>query len=331
MTIPRVPLGSQGLEVSAQGLGCMGMSQSYGVRDDDAESIATLHRALDLGVTFWDTSDVYGPHTNERLLSQVLAERRDEVQLATKFGICAGGDRRLDGRPEYVRSACDASLGRLGVDVIDLWYQHRVDPQVPVEETWGAMAEMVAAGKVRYLGISEPAPDTLRRAHAVHPVTALQNEWSLWERQLEVDIVPLCRELGIGIVPFSPLGRGFLTGAVTSPDDFPPDDMRRTLPRFSPENFGKNLDLVRVVQDVAAEKGCSPAQLALAWVHAQGPDVVPIPGTKRRSYLEENVGALDVSLTAEELALVDRAMPQIVGDRYADMRWVRIEAPPAGS
>ena len=330
MTIPQVPLGGQGLVVSAQGLGCMGMSQSYGAADED-EAVATLHRSIDLGVTFWDTANVYGNGHNERLLSRVLPHRRDEVQLATKFGIVfRDGRRGIDGTPEHVRESCDASLERLGVDVIDLWYQHRVDPTVPVEETWGAMAELVEAGKVRYLGISEAAPDTIRRAHAVHPVTALQSEWSLWERLLEVDVVPVCRELGIGIVPYSPLGRGFLTGAVRSPDDFEPDDFRRTLPRFSPENFGKNLDLVRLVEGIAEDKGCTPAQLALAWVHAQGPDVVPIPGTKRRRYLEENAGALDVEVTPEELALIERALPQIAGDRYADMRWVRIEAAPLG-
>ena len=328
MTVPQVALGSQGLTVSAQGLGCMGMSQSYG-EGDDAESIATLNRAIDLGVTFWDTSDVYGPHTNERLLSQVLATRRDEVQLATKFGIRREkGERGIDGRPEYVRSACDASLERLGVDHIDLWYQHRVDRDVPVEETWGAMAEMVAAGKVRHLGISEAGPDSIRRAHATHPISALQSEWSLWERSLEPDIVPLCRELGIGLVPFSPLGRGFLTGAITSPDDFGDDDMRRTLPRFQGEAFTKNLDLVAEVRRLAEAKGCTPAQLALAWTHAQGDDVVPIPGTKRRSYLEENVGALDVSLSADDLARIDEVLPPTEGDRYADMRFVRIESVP---
>ncbi len=323
MTIPTRHLGP--LAVPAQGLGCMGMSQSYGPADDE-ESVATIHRALDLGVTLLDTADAYGPHENERLVGRAIAERRDEVVLATKFGIVrdAAGGRGFDGRPEYVRSACDASLQRLGLGHIDLYYLHRVDPQTPIEETVGAMGELVAAGKVRHLGLSECSAATLRRAVAVHPITAVQSEWSLWARDIEDSVVPTCRELGVGIVPFSPLGRGFLTGQVTSPDDFGPDDFRRTLPRFQGENFQRNLDLVAKVQELAATRGVTPGQLALAWVQAQGDDVVPIPGTKRRAYLEENVAALDVELTADDLVAIEAMLPQsaVAGDRYADMRFV---------
>jgi aryl-alcohol dehydrogenase-like predicted oxidoreductase len=323
MTVPRRQLGS--LNVSAQGLGCMGMSQSYGQYDDE-ESVATLHRALDLGVTFFDTADAYGPHTNERLVGAAIASRRDEVQLATKFGFVRdrSSTRVIDGRPAYVRAACDASLGRLGLDHIDLYFQHRVDPEVPIEETVGAMAELVAAGKVRHLGLSECSAASLRRAVAVHPIAAVQSEWSLWCRDLEAEVVPACRELGVGMVPFSPLGRGFLTGEITSNDGFADGDLRKTLPRFQGENFQKNLDLVDKVKELAAERGVTPGQLALAWVQAQGDDVVPIPGTKRRTYLEENVGALDVELTAEDMATIDAVLPPGItaGDRYADMRLV---------
>jgi aryl-alcohol dehydrogenase-like predicted oxidoreductase len=331
MTLATRPLGTQGLTVSAQGLGCMGMSEFYGATDDD-ESIATIHRALDLGVTFLDTADVYGPLTNEELVGRAIAKRRDEVVLATKFGIVRDPDdprrRGINGKPEYVRSCCDASLKRLGTDRIDLYYQHRVDPTLPIEETVGAMAELVAAGKVRYLGLSEAGPETIRRAHTTAPISALQSEWSLWSRDLEDGVLPTARELGIGIVPYSPLGRGFLTGQITSPDDFDDLDYRKYQPRFQGENFAKNLELVDQVKELASSKGITPGQLALAWVHAQGDDVVPIPGTKRRSYLEENVAAVDVSLTADEMAQLDAIVP--AGDRYEDMRWVRIEAPTPG-
>jgi aryl-alcohol dehydrogenase-like predicted oxidoreductase len=323
MTIATRELGP--LTVSAQGLGCMGMSQSYGP-GDDAESVATIHRALDLGVTFLDTADAYGPHENERLVGRAIAPRRDEVVLATKFGIVheSAGGRGLDGRPEYVRTACDASLLRLGVDHIDLYYLHRVDPRTPIEDTVGAMAELVTAGKVRNLGLSECAPATLRRAVAVHPIAAVQSEWSLWSREIEAEVVPTCRELGVGVVPFSPLGRGFLTGQIRSPDDFGPDDFRRTLPRFQGENFQRNLDLVAKVQQLATARGVTPGQLALAWVHAQGPDVAPIPGTRRRGYLEENVAALGIELSQEDLAAIEAVAPvgAAAGDRYADMRFV---------
>jgi len=331
MAIPNRSLGSQGLTVSAQGLGCMGMSEFYGPGDRD-DSVATINRALDLGVTFLDTADVYGPQTNEELVGSAIKGRRDEVVLATKFGIVRDPDdpgrRGVNGRPDYVRSCIDASLQRLGVDHVDLYYQHRVDPTVPVEETVGAMAELVQAGKVRFLGISEPGPETLRRAHATHPISALQNEWSLWSRDLEADIVPVARELGIGIVAYSPLGRGFLTGQITSPDDFDDDDFRRHQPRFQGENFAKNLELVDAVRAMAEEKGLTAGQLALAWVHAQGDDVVAIPGTKRRTYLEENVAALNVSLSKDDLKRLDEILPPgaAAGDRYPDMRWVRVES-----
>jgi aryl-alcohol dehydrogenase-like predicted oxidoreductase len=312
-------LGGQGLVVSALGLGCMGMSQSYGPGDDQ-ESVATIHRALDLGMTFLDTADVYGPYTNERLVGRAIAGRRDEVVLATKFGNqrLDDGRRVVNGKPDYVRQACDASLERLGVDHIDLYYQHRVDRSVPVEDTWGAMAELVQAGKVRHLGISEAAPATVRRAHAVHPVSAGQYEWSLFTRDLEDEALPALRELGIGVVAYSPLGRGFLSGRITSPDDFGEDDFRRNHPRFTGENFARNLELVDRVRELAASKGATPSQLAIAWVLAQGDDVVPIPGTKRRSYLEENLGALDVELTSEDLAAIEEVTPRgsVAGARY---------------
>jgi len=315
-------VGSQGLAVSALGLGCMGMSEFYGARDD-AESIATIQRALDLGVTFLDTADVYGPLTNEQLVGSAIAGRRHEVVLATKFGIVRGSDpstRGVNGRPEYVRASCDASLKRLGVDHIDLYYQHRVDPNVPIEETVGAMADLVRQGKVRYLGLSEAAPATLRRAHTTHPISALQTEYSLWSRDPEDEVLPTCRELGIGFVAYSPLGRGFLTGRFQRFEDLPPDDYRRTVPRFQGANFQKNLDLVQKVEEIAREKRCSPAQLALAWLLAQGEDIVPIPGTKQHSRLEENVGALGVVLTADELRRIDAVAPQGVaaGDRYPE-------------
>jgi aryl-alcohol dehydrogenase-like predicted oxidoreductase len=325
LTIPSRSLGRSGLVVSAQGLGCMGMSDFYGARDDD-ESITTIRRALDLGVTFLDTSDMYGPFTNEQLVGRAIKGRREEVTIATKFGIQrSAGDptkRVVRGDAAYVREACDASLGRLGIDTIDLYYVHRTDSATPIEETVGALSELVREGKVRYLGLSEVAGDTLRRAHAVHPIAALQSEWSLWSRDLETDMVPLARELGVGLVPYSPLGRGFLTGQITSLDDFAADDFRRHSPRFMGDNFAKNLDLVEQVRKLAADKGCTPGQLALAWVLAQGPDVVPIPGTKRVHYLEENVGALDVTLTPNDLAAIDAAFPTDAasGDRYVDMR-----------
>ncbi|WBQ03106.1 aldo/keto reductase [Kribbella sp. CA-293567] len=312
------------LTVSSLGLGCMGMSQSYGVQGDEAESIATVHAAIDAGCTFIDTADVYGDGANEELVGRALAGRRDEVVLATKFGFQRSASDQatptvVNGRPEYAAAAIDASLRRLGVDSVDLWYLHRRDPEVPIEETVGAMAAAVQAGKVRYLGLSEVSGETVRAAHAVHPISAVQSEWSLWTRDPETGVLPTLRELGIGFVPFSPLGRGFLTGQITSPDDFEPDDMRRGLPRFSGENFQRNLDLVAKVRTLAAEKGVLPSQLALAWLLAQGNDVVPIPGTKRRKYLAENLGAVDVSLTAEELAALDAAFPPdaVSGDRYA--------------
>jgi len=319
----------QGLEVSEQGLGCMGMSAWYGEIDTE-ESVATIHRALDLGLTFLDTADVYGAQfgENEQLVGRAIADRRDEVILATKFAnvVHEDGTRGVSGRPEYVRAAIEASLSRLNVDYVDLYYQHRVDKMVPIEETVGAMAELVAAGKVRHLGLSEASPDTIRRAHAVHPITALQSEYSLWTRDPEDGILETTRELGIGFVAYSPLGRGFLTGRFRSPDDFAADDFRRFQPRFQGESFQRNLDLVERVTELAAEKGVTAGQLALAWVLAQGDDVVPIPGTKRRSYLEENIAASEVELTADDLAQIEEAFPQGVasGDRYADMSTIDV-------
>jgi aryl-alcohol dehydrogenase-like predicted oxidoreductase len=306
------PLGRQGLVVSRLGLGCMGMSQSYGPADR-TESIATIRRALDLGVTLLDTAALYGDGHNEELVGEAIAGRRDEVQLASKFGLTRT-ERRIDGRPETVRASADASLRRLGVDVIDLYYQHRVDPTVPIEDTVGAMAELVQQGTVRYLGLSEASAASIRRAAAVHPITALQSEWSLWSRDLEVPgpdgtVLDVAREHGIGIVPYSPLGRGFLTGSITRPDDLGPDDFRRTQPRFTGEAFTANLRLVDAVRALATERGTTPGQLALAWVLARGDDVVPIPGTKRRRYLEENLGALAVELSADELARLEEIAP----------------------
>jgi aryl-alcohol dehydrogenase-like predicted oxidoreductase len=301
----------------------MGMSEFYGA-SDEAEAAATIHRALELGVTFLDTADAYGPFANERLVGRAIAGRRDEVVLATKFGNVRGpnGERLgIRGDPQYVHAACNASLERLGVDHVDLYYQHRVDRKTPIEETVGAMAELVQAGKVRYLGLSEASLATIRRAHAVHPISALQNEYSLWTRDPETDVLPTVRELGIGFVAYSPLGRGFLSGAIRSPDDLAVDDFRRTNPRFQGENFQRNFDLVEQVQAIAAEKGVTPSQLALAWVLNRGSDIVPIPGTKRRRYLEENVAAVDIQLTAGDLDRIEAAFPKGVtaGERYADM------------
>ena len=315
-------LGRSGLTVSALGLGCMGMSDFYGAQDD-AESTRTLHRALELGLTFFDTADMYGPYKNEELLGRAFKGKRDGVALATKFGILRDPNdptkRGISGRPEYVKAACEGSLKRLGTDHIDLYYQHRVDPNTPIEETVGAMSRLVEEGKVRFLGLSEAAPATLRRAVAVHPIAALQTEYSLWSREPEDEIIPTCRELGVGFVPYSPLGRGFLTGQIQQFEDLAPDDYRRHTPRFQGENFRKNLDLVARINDLAKQKRCTASQLALAWVLAQGNDIVPIPGTKRVQYLEENLGALEVSLSASELAQLDEIAPK--GHAAAGLRY----------
>ncbi|POD93828.1 aldo/keto reductase [Pectobacterium odoriferum] len=315
-------LGANGPQVSAIGLGCMGMSDFYSTAQDEKESIATLHRTLELGVTLLDTADMYGPHTNELLLGKAIKGKREQVFLATKFGIVRDPAnphaRGICGKPDYIRRAVEGSLTRLGTDVIDLYYQHRIDPTVPIEETVGTLAELVQEGKIRYIGLSEASATTLERAHRVHPITALQSEYSLWTRDMEAEILPTCERLGIGFVPYSPLGRGFLTGAIRSPDDLAADDFRRTNPRFSGENFGKNLQLVEKINQLAQEKQVTPSQLALAWVLAQGEHIVPIPGTKRRRYLEENVAALDVTLTKEELAAIDAIFPPdaAAGERY---------------
>jgi aryl-alcohol dehydrogenase-like predicted oxidoreductase len=320
--LPARTLGSD-LQVSALGLGCMGMSEFYGAADE-GEAKAVIGRALELGVTFFDTADMYGPFANERLVGAALAPHREEVVIATKFGNVRGenGERLgVRGDPDYVREACEASLQRLGVDRVDLYYQHRVDPDVPIEETVGAMSELVEQGKVGHLGLSEAAPETVRRAHATHPITALQTEYSLWSRDPEEELLPLVRELGIGFVPYSPLGRGFLTGQIRKPEDLAEDDFRRHNPRFQGENFQRNLELVERVEEIAAEKDATPGQLALAWVLAQGDDLVPIPGTKRVSYLEENLGAAAVKLSEEDVRRLDEAAPRgsAAGDRYADM------------
>jgi aryl-alcohol dehydrogenase-like predicted oxidoreductase len=322
-SIDRRKLGDQGLEVSAQGLGCMGMTHAYGSGDEQS-GLETIHRAIELGVTLLDTAEIYGPHTNEQLVGRAIAGRRDEVEIATKFGFVLDREnpwaRAVDGSPENVKRACEGSLQRLGTDHIDLYYQHRIDPNVPIEETVGAMGELVQAGKVRYIGLSEAAPETIRRAHATHPLTAVQSEYSLWTRDLEAEVLPTLRELGVGLVAYSPLGRGFLTGQIRSVDDLPEGDWRRSNPRFQEEALRENLQLADQVNELAKQREITPAQLALAWVHAKGHDIVPIPGTKRVARLEENVAASEIELSAEDVETLDAALASgpVVGDRYAD-------------